>query len=223
MTTVIVTSVLNPISKPLDYSSIRSVYSPEQRVEQSINTIFSVRKNLGDVRILFVDCSVSPPTEASKIKDILRNDDRYIDLSNQSSVSIFVNSANKSYGELMLLDWAISNISFKDDIFKISGRYYLENEFDFGTLDRNADINCKARGFKHANNVCLTTFYRIKTQDTFKKYIEHGKLLFQQYPTISAEHVLFNFLACNQNLKIQNLDRIGVVGNIAVTGDIHYN
>lgn len=223
MTTVIITSVLNPTSNPLDYSPIRSVYSPSQRVEQSINTISSIRKNLGDVRLVFVDCSIVIPTEIDRIRDVLGKNDQFIDLSGQTSVSALVNSANKSHGELMLLDWAISNTSFENDIFKISGRYYLENEFNFGTLDRNADINCKARGFKHANNVCLTTFYRMKNQEIFKKYIEHGKLLFQQYPTISAEHVLFNFLACNQNLNIQNLDRIGVIGQIAVSGELHCN
>lgn len=223
MTTVIITSVLNPISKPLDYSPIRSVYTPLQRIEQSINTISSIRKNLGAVRIVFVDCSVVVPTESDRIRDVLGKDDQFVDLSSQASVCTSVNSANKSHGELMLLDWASTNISFDDDIFKISGRYYLDDSFDFATLNRNADINCKARGFKHANNVCLTTFYRMKTKEIFKDYIEHGKILFHQYPSISAEHVLFNFLFHNQHLRIQNLNRIGVVGQIAVSGDTHYN
>ena len=210
-TTVIVTSVLNPVNRPLD------------RVEQSINTINSIRKRLGDVRIIFVDCSVALPVETTRVQDTLRAGDQFIDLSKDDSVMTSVVSANKSYGELVLLDWAISNLSFDGDIFKISGRYYLDDAFDFGILDKNADINCKARGFAHANNVCLTTFYRMKDRDIFTRYTTHAKILFQRYPSISAEHVLFNFMSCNQDLKIQNLDRIGVVGQIAVSGETHYN
>ena len=223
MTTVIVTSVLNPVDKPLDYSPIRSVYSPVERVEQSINTINSIRQHLGGVRIVFVDCSGELPNEAYRVKDVLHGKDQFVDLSKDASVLASVVSANKSYGELMLLDWTVSNLSFDGDIFKISGRYYLDNDFDFGTLDKSADINCKARGFAHANNVCLTTFYRIRNRDIFMRYIAHGKILFRQYPSISAEHVLFHFMSCNHDLKIHNLDRIGVVGQIAVSGETHYN
>lgn len=223
MTTVIVTSVLNPVNKPLDYSPIRSVYSSIDRIEQSINTISSVRKNLGDVRILFVDCSAVLPSESKKIRNFLQANDQFIDLSDNGSVASAVASINKSYGELMLLDWVTANISFDGDIYKISGRYYLDNTFDFDILDRDADINCKAKGFAHANNVCLTSFYRIRTIDIFRRYIEHGKTVFDQYPSISAEHVLFNFLTANKDLMIQNLDKVGVIGQIAVSGDTHYN
>ena len=223
MTTVIITSVLNPSNKPLDYSAIRSVYSPAERVKQSINTVFSVRKKLGNVKIFFVDCSTEVPKEAEQIRDVLNVDDVFVDLSNEQSASAAVLSTNKSHGELMVLDWAIQNLSFEGDIFKISGRYYLDDSFDFDSLTRDSDINCKAKGFAHANNVCLTTFYRIRTKEIFSKYISHGKRLFHFYPSISAEHVLYNFISCNSDLKIQNLDRIGVIGQIAVTGDTHYN
>lgn len=225
MTTVIVTSVLNPSSNPLDYASIRSIYSPPQRVEQSLKTIASIRKNMGGVRIVFVDCSVALPDEARSIKDCLYEQDKFIDLSKNSFVLNSVASPNKSYGELMLLDWAISNLSFHGDIFKISGRYYLNDEFNLDVFDKTADVNCKTRGFHFTNdkNICLTAFYRMRNKEIYSKYIEYGKTIFERFPYISAEHALFKFITDSSDLKIQTLDKVGLSGNIAVSGSEETN
>jgi len=225
MTSIIITSVISPTSTPLDYSPIRSVFDPSQRIMQTVDTIKSIRSLLGDAtRILLVDCSHGELPDLSPIKNLLSASDQFHDIREVLSVADIVSSPNKGAGELYMLDWMIENGNFESDIYKISGRYYLDPTFDFNILDKTADINCKARGFSHANNVCLTTFYRMASKDIFRRYIAHGKLLFDKYPFISAEHVLYNFLASHQGeLKIQNLDRIGVCGRIAVHGEVNCN
>jgi hypothetical protein len=224
MKSILVTSVLNPVNAPLDYSSIRSVFSVDERIDQSINTIHSVRKFLGnDIHIVFVDCSNVLPSQISRIKNCLNSKDDFVDLSDNIDIRHAVESPNKGLGELKLIDWVLSNMDFGSDLYKISGRYFLDGSVDYLSFDLSKDFTCKARGFSHANNVCLTTFYRVRNKELFRSYVKHGYSLFSTYQNISAEHVLFNFLITTKNITVENLYKIGVAGKIAVTGDTHYN
>ena len=42
---IIITSVVQTTNKPLSYSETRSIYSHQQRFEQTLETIESIRKN----------------------------------------------------------------------------------------------------------------------------------------------------------------------------------
>ena len=46
MNLIIVTSVINTINEPLSYTETRSVFTAEQRFEQTIKSIESIKKNI---------------------------------------------------------------------------------------------------------------------------------------------------------------------------------
>ena len=46
MNLIIITSILNPINKPLDYCNKRTIYSIEERYQQTIITINSIKEKI---------------------------------------------------------------------------------------------------------------------------------------------------------------------------------
>jgi len=54
---ILVTSVINTPNIPLSYSNIRSVFSRQDRFEQTKKTIQSVKQKLPNNKIMIVECS----------------------------------------------------------------------------------------------------------------------------------------------------------------------
>ena len=57
MNLVVILSVLNPPKTPFCYISTRSVFSIQERFQQSMNTIKSVRQYIPNCFIVFSECS----------------------------------------------------------------------------------------------------------------------------------------------------------------------
>ena len=66
---VIITSVINISKNPLDYTSVRSVYTKEERYAQTLETIKSCEK-IEDKEILFIETSGLELGKESNIKSI---------------------------------------------------------------------------------------------------------------------------------------------------------
>ena len=54
---VLITSVINTPDKPLSYSKVRSVFTREERYEQTKKTIQSIKENIPDYKIMIVECT----------------------------------------------------------------------------------------------------------------------------------------------------------------------
>ena len=54
---VLITSVINTPNRPLSYTKIRSVFSRNERFEQTKETVYSIQKYLPDSKIIMVECS----------------------------------------------------------------------------------------------------------------------------------------------------------------------
>ena len=54
---VLITSIIKTPNTPLSYTNKRSIYSHEERYEQTKKTIQSVREKIPNVKILMVECS----------------------------------------------------------------------------------------------------------------------------------------------------------------------
>ena len=145
---VLITSVINTGKVGWSYTQTRSSYSPEERYNQSLQTIDSIRKYLPGAKIVFVECSEIP--------------DEYT-MTLMSKVEYFVNQYNiaeareacletnkKGFGEAIQTKLAIeyiiqNNLTF-NRFFKISGRYFLTDMFvsdkyrtDVYTFKKRAD------------------------------------------------------------------------------------
>ena len=126
---VIITSIINPIKEPLSYTNVRTIYSSEERFEQVLKTINSVKEKIPNSLIVLLECS----SNIEQYEDILRNRvDKYFNYINNTTVLKHVNSKFKSMGEnYQMLNFLINeNLKDYESIIKISGRYYLNDNFN---------------------------------------------------------------------------------------------
>ena len=126
----LITSVINTGDIPWTYGP-RSVFTPEQRLEQTINTISSIRSKV-DAYIILVECSDISEETTCRLEQLV---DCFIQTFNNLNVrETCINSNIKGYGELRQILVAIDyikehSIPFRR-FFKISGRYYLDDNFN---------------------------------------------------------------------------------------------
>jgi dTDP-4-dehydrorhamnose reductase len=128
----LITSVIQTGSNHWSYTHIRSVYTPEERFEQTLKTIESIRALKDGTRIMLCECS----NLDEKMENVLREKtDFYVNCYNDSEIQeACILSNKKGYGEVLLTKYALSyleinNIKYKR-MFKISGRYWLTNAFE---------------------------------------------------------------------------------------------
>lgn len=158
-----------PMSNNQVHKVIRSVYSETERYNQLINTINSVRLNIPDSTIILLDSSVFSMvehTELSRLVDIFLNP-----FDNEEIINNCDNSKFKSIGELTQLKFMlnfikINNISF-DNLFKISGRYSINEYFNYKLFDNEFNI---FKQFKELERIdgrkyYYTCFYKISNNN----------------------------------------------------------
>lgn len=123
----IVTSCINFDTSPLSYFHTRSVFSPQERLEQTIVTLSKIREKIPNVTILLANNNSLTHEQES----ILRKhcDDIYI--LDDEIIRTHPNKSNSECKSLLNACKKIieNNLEF-DYVFKTSGRYYLMDEFD---------------------------------------------------------------------------------------------
>lgn len=130
----IITSCIYPCSRPLSYIATRSIYSPEERLEQTYRTIQSIRKYCANADIILIDNGNRDPG------DNLRNKvDAFYYVGDRLIFRKAANSRYKSLGESTMLLYATTKVKASyEHIFKISGRYVLNDHFDAERFPKDA-------------------------------------------------------------------------------------
>ena len=163
---VIVSSVLNIINSELSYYHVRSMFSLKERFNQTLKTIQSIRKKIHNSFILFIECSDlnNCKCNCDIEKLIHENVDVYINCYDDMKIRKGVNSKYKGWGENLLIMKAIEYINDSEnlvfnDVFKISGRYYLNDDFDYSCFDNynNQFVLWDSNFYSYAS-----LFYKIK-------------------------------------------------------------
>ena len=157
MNIVLVTSIIDTKQNPLSYSNIRSVFTKQQRYEQTKNTLEKLSK-IPNKKIFLIECSELTNEEHTYFNS---NTDIFINLYdlNDENILNYINSRSKSLGEGTMTIYALNylfqnNIEFKN-FFKISGRYWLNDKFNYNTHDSDT-INVQ-----YEPNFCNTAFYKL--------------------------------------------------------------
>lgn len=212
------------------------VYTTEQRLAQTLETVKSIRKHVPDAKIFAVELAGIAPTEEQK-KIMLENLDQYVILSeDQDVIDIFNSTDNwdivKNTTEVLGFSRALSQFDFTgiDRVFKISGRYTLSDAFDIKSFEPLTDriVVSKRRNSQFGPGVTggisqqymsrLWSWPANKTQDITEVY-EQGFIYIAQVLAAGGycdiEHMLFKFLPAG---LITEVDRIGIQGNIAPNG-----
>jgi hypothetical protein len=180
----------------------KGVYSAEERLQQTLKTIQSIRDVVEDSYIVLCDNS----NIDSDYKDVL-----------MSSVDLFINvksnDINKSYNESFQVLKILESINIEYDyFFKISGRYYLLPNFDI-----NQYINDKInfREFNFDGRLCYSTvLYSFNKKNEDLIISTHNK--FTQEKKYSDIETGLYFLL---NKYVNKLNYLGVAGNIAPSGE----
>jgi len=207
---VIITSVLNTVNKPLSYYHQRSIFTVHERYKHTLKSIQSIRKYIPDVEILFCECSDMTDMPLYE-KDIRAKVDYYYNFNNIRSK---VESPLKGLGEAYILINGFEKIhkSYKN-IFKLSGRYYLNSNFNYEMFNNNKNI---FTNWDNSINAYCTVFYKINGEDILLL----KNALINSIPELecnqSIELALCKYFNPIENINV--LEKLNVSGFLATEG-----
>ncbi len=124
--TFIITSVIHFSHKKLSKSIVRSVFTPDQRTEQTIKTVKSIREKIPNATIILLEMG----KEKDIAEELVRAVDKYVYIGNNRWVRWSVNGRRRGLGEAIGLIASGNELENNTDFFfKMSGRYYLNDDF----------------------------------------------------------------------------------------------
>jgi mannosyltransferase OCH1-like enzyme len=211
---VIITSIINTVDNPLSYHDTRSVFNEEDRFNQTLKSIDTIRKYIQNADILFCECSDLSEHFENYIKN---NVDYYYNFFKNETICKYVQSEYKGLGERALLLAALDqNVSYHEykNIFKLSGRYFLNDQFDYTLFDSDKNIFTQ-----WDNSTCsyCTIFYKINS-----KYMDYYRIVLEKSLDDlsngnSIEVCMYKFFKEN----IQNIYKLNVSGFLATEGYLY--
>lgn len=217
---VLITSIIDPPNTALSYSYTRSVYTREERFEQTKMTINTIKNKVPNSQIMMVECSNLKDFEKEYF---LSRCEIFINLYDRNDQDIIdkIYSPFKAQGEGTMTIEAIkylkeNTIQF-ENFFKISGRYWLNDHFHYEQYDNPFIVY---RVFDLSASTCL---YKLP-----QKVVElwHEYLILQQETMnhLAYEEIFYHF---TESLKKGNMEdsksllqvsELGVSGNVAIDG-----
>lgn len=218
------------------------VFTPEQRLEQTVDTIKSIKSKIPDAKVVVMECCGTPPTQEQHDR-LVAESDLYIDYSRDADVQALYDNDNwdvvKNGTEIMVFG-RLLNLLKKDQWFtlqgidrihKMSGRYILNDMFDPDTYEQTTVKDKIVIGPKYKSQfpvevttVPLQYMARLWSWPTGRldeviKVYEDSFVFFAERLAVGGyvdiEHVLYKFLNPEVVHEIQNL---GVEGCIAPNG-----
>jgi hypothetical protein len=212
MDLVIITSIINCKNKPLSYSMTRSVFNKKIRFEQTLNSIQQIKNKISKSDILVCECSDFTDTKyEEKIKEQVKY---YYNFYDDIDIRDAVESIYKGLGEAYIILKAINKMdeliyNYKN-IFKLSGRYFLNAKFDYNEYNNKCNCFCKWEN----NTSYNTIFYKIVGSEIDKyktalinciQYLKKGK---------SMESALFMCFKVN----VKTIKVMGIAGFFSASG-----
>jgi len=216
------------------------VFSPEERLQQTLDTIASIKARIPDARIAIMECC-GTPIRNDQAAQLCSASDYFFDYSQDPNVQGLYDSDNwdvvKNGTEIMVFGRVLARLHNEghldtvDRIHKMSGRYLLNEQFDPAMYDHEAVQDKIIIGPKYASQfpveltqqswqymARLWSWPQSLTDEVISVY-EDGFLFFAERVAnggyIDIEHVLAHFLNPDHVVEIANL---GVEGRIAPTG-----
>lgn len=217
------------------------VFSNAERLDQTLETIKSIRKFSSNTDVMLVEMGGIPPTE-EQISTIKSNVNFFLDYSKDPEVqNLFHNSSNwdivKNLTEVLCFGSALELIKehelFKNykRIFKISGRYFLNEFFNKelhdSAFDKFVFLTPKRSQFKSGltggiNNQYMTRLYSFSSkkidnliwvyQNGLKEMLEAIK----NCGYIDIEHMMYKNIDPDD---VINLSKVGVSGCLGPNGN----
>lgn len=212
---VFITSVIHTHPSNLSYG-VRSKYTHNQRYEQSIHTIESIKKHVPNPFIVLIEGSHLTESEKSGFKRAGAHKIIYC----ADELATYINGPHKSLAEIHMLLFAIKQIDLSrfETISKISGRYYLSDNFDWYRFSNNkALFQCETP----PSTKCNTRYYRIpqKYYNKYTKILEKAlrdPKVIDGTKDIETYNIFTDFQDSDKIIKGESI--MGVKGYIAPLG-----
>tara|TARA_B100000161_G_scaffold148137_1_gene105355 strand:+ start:3086 stop:3742 length:657 start_codon:yes stop_codon:yes gene_type:complete len=211
---VLINSIIDTPNLPLSYTNTRSVYSKEERFQQTKYTIETIKKYIPDPYIIIVECSNLSEEEQNYFKN---NCDKLLNLFDDMQSKKYIYSNSKSAGEgtmtIKALEYILNlNIEY-NSFFKISGRYFLNEFFNINQFINEYNV------VKPANTEIMnTTFYKLNKK-YIKTFLEFLKNSYDKMMKCIAYEALFKYFIDSINDK-KYISNLGCSGNIAICGSL---
>ena len=216
---VIITSVLNCNNNPLSYYNIRSMFDINERYRQTLKSIHTIREKIPNVEILFAECSDLNDYIDIEL-DIKDKVDHYYNFYEIDNIKNKVISKYKGLGEAYILLESIKIIkddivnNYYDNVFKLSGRYYLNSNFNYNDFNNN---NNQFTNWDNNKSSYCTLIYKVK----YTSLINLENCLYNSLEDLengySIEHCIFNKFN-ELNNKINVIKKFNVSGFLATEG-----
>lgn len=213
----LITSIIDTPNTPLSYIKTRSVFSKEQRFEQTKKTILSIREKIPNNKIFLVECSILTSEERDFF---IENVDYFLNVcdTNDNDLINRMFTISKSMGEgtmtIIALQYIFNNNIDFDYLYKISGRYWLNDNFKYNLFDTN--LSCIHNIDNNSNNV-FTCFYKLTNKMTYDwfQFLLNSEDDFVN--CLGYEVIFAKFLKnYNNNIIIEN--KVGINGYVTVCG-----
>lgn len=225
---VIISSAICTINKPLNYTPIRSFFTHEQRYEQTLQTIESIKQMIPDSYIV-----ITEGTEIQKEmeKTILEKVDYYYNVSKLEWVSQCVNGPAKGYGEIASILAYLKSAHYEENkanfksMSKISGRYRLRSDFKFDVLEDRIICKMEFNNRHHSSGIWMSTMFYTISKLLFSEYIKSLEECFNNEEAINGiaiEHILPLCMFKN-NIKVANKTPLLVEGEYGPWGGYVYH
>lgn len=201
---IVITSVIKTHPSPLHYAP-RSVFSEQERYEQTLRTIESCNK-IPDSSIVFFETSDLGQTYEDAIRSKVNT---YINSKNVAEVRNLIDSPKKGQPEAAQIKYGLEQINWRtyDNLFKISGRYWLSDDFKYQNYYNDENI------FKQGPNGNVgTTLYKVNQRSYDLLW---DCLVYQANNNAQMESVFGRFF----NNHYISLDKQGICGYVSVDGN----
>ncbi len=222
MNIILITSVINISNNKLSYSNIRSIFSEEERFNQTKKTISSVKDNFKDTsqdernfKIFLIESSnINKEYE----KYLIDNVDYYINLNNDFHLMEKINGISKALGEgtqtMYALDYLLNNNIAFTNLFKISGRYYLSEKFDYLQFQNN---NIVVKKINESN--IFTAFYKMPYNEinSFLTFLKNN--ISDMNKCEAFEFIVSKFINTKKNTKY--IKNTGLRGYVSHDGSLY--
>jgi hypothetical protein len=220
---ILITSKIYVSNKKFSYSDKRSIYSKEERFIQTIETINSIKKYIPDYFIILFDNSDFNNFEKTVLNNIV---DCFLNIIDDDNLNYYTNKCKiKAYAEvsqqLKFFDLFIvtenNNLNKINNFYKISGRYLINDTFDFKQFNNDKTIFKKDLD-NTKNNYYFTSFYKLDKNILIYyhnklKYLLNNKI---EYLDNDLEIILPDLI----KKYISEIDNLGITQRIAVWNEI---
>lgn len=198
----LITSVIySQENKKVTYGGARSIFSPEERAEQTARTIATIRQKVPQAKIVLIEGGLRSDLPAG----LTEMADQYLYLGDKKLVRWACDSTFKSLGEASMLLCAFKYLKRDADFyFKISGRYFLNDEFNLNDWNNGGFVF----QFKQADYVSTRLYGFRKEMLNIWKYALIKGLPFS-FIGYAIENTLAKFIPKKFTRRI---NRLGVTG-----------